>query len=500
MKKFFKKIKLFFVNLFSKIKNLFKNISIEKPTDESDNTISNNPTLEPVVEWFDDKNLPIDPKNIKLGEIGGYIIYDKTKGAVVDDEFINNLQELGINILYFNTPRNKSIIETYLSYEEWLEIFNKFTDTGIKLMLYIYEALEKKDSEGNIIYKKWTDTQIKKISNHPAFYGWIAEDEVGYTQFKQSKAWITTFHSQTWKDGSKKWPNMSICFFPKTPRLIDAGAIGGDYERYLEIYSNSADVFFADMYPIISSKTNEDYYNITEDGISVYSNTDGGKYWYDYLKSHLAFTNNHPESTHRLYLHTCKHVAKETNTGRLYVARYKPTEVALKVQSYANLMTGSNGLMLFVLSDIPGNEENAGFMDAAFNAEFKPNEYTYNLMKNFYTSKKFQNYKNMMVNLYPDNIEVYDENNATSYEFISQVSQDAEILIGSAHNNEANYYTILNTSLTESISITINDGLLYMDLANNKVKKTKVEEPYTIEPSDIIVVKKNITITENDNI
>ena len=139
-------------------------------------------------------------------------------------------------------------------------------------------------------------------------------------------------------------------------------------------------------------------------------------------------------------------------------------------------------------------------MDAAFNVEFKPNEYTYNLMKNFYTSKKFQNYKNMMVNLYPDNIEVYDANNATSYEFISQVSQDAEILISSAHNNDAHYYTILNTSLTESISITINDGLLYMDLANNKVKKTKVEEPYTIEPGDIIVVKENITIIENDNI
>ena len=150
-------------------------------------------------------------------------------------------------------------------------------------MLYIYESLEKKDSEGNVIYKKWTDTQIKKISNHPAFYGWIAEDEVGYTQFKQSKAWITTFHSQTWKDGSKKWPNMSICFFPKTPRLINEGAIGGDYERYLETYSNSADVFFADMYPIISTKVNKNYYNITEDGISVYSKTEGGKNWYDYF-------------------------------------------------------------------------------------------------------------------------------------------------------------------------------------------------------------------------
>ena len=493
MKKIFKKIKSFLANLFNKIKNLFKNISVEEPIDEpntgnnTDNTDSNNITPKPVDEWLDDENFPIDTNNIILGEIGGYVIYNKTKGAVVDNEFINNLQELGINILYFNTPRNKSIIETYLSYEEWLEIFNKFTDTGIKLMLYIYESLEKKDSEGNVIYKKWTDTQIKKISNHPAFYGWIAEDEVGYTQFTQTKAWITKFHSQTWKDGSKKWPNMSICFFPKTPRLINEGAIGGDYERYLETYSNSADVFFADMYPIVSTKKNKDYYNITENGVSVYSNTDGGKYWYDYLKSHLAFTVNHPESTHRLYLHTCKHVAKEVNTDRLYVAKYRPTEVELKVQSYANLMAGSNGLMLFVLSDIPGNEENAGFMDAAFNAEFKPNEYTYNLIKNFYTNKKFQNYKNMMVNLYPNDI-------------ISQVSQGAEILIGSAYNNDAHYYTILNISLTDSISITINDGLLYMDLVNNKVKKTKKEEPYTIEPGDIIVVKENIIIAENDSI
>ena len=127
MKKILKKIKSFFINLFNKIKNLFKNISIEEAIDEPDN-----PTPEPVDEWLDDENFPIDTNNIKLGEIGGYVIYNKTKGAVVDDEFINNLQELGINILYFNTPRNKSIIETYLSYEEWLEIFNKFTDTGIK--------------------------------------------------------------------------------------------------------------------------------------------------------------------------------------------------------------------------------------------------------------------------------------------------------------------------------------------------------------------------------
>lgn len=499
MKKIFKKIKLFFINLFNKIKNLFKNISIETTIEEPNNPIAESET--PINEWLNDENLPIDPENIKLGEIGGYIIYDKTKGVVVDDEFINNLQELGINILYFNTPRDKSNIETYLSYEEWLEIFNKFTDTGIKLMLYIYETLEKKDSEGNIIYKKWTDTQIKKISNHQAFYGWIAEDEVGYTQFTQTKAWITKFHSQTWKDGTRKWPIMSICFFPKTPRLINEGAIGGDYDRYLETYSNSADVFFADMYPIQSTKVNKNYYNITEDGISVYSKTEGGKNWYDYLKSHLIFTNNHPESTHRLYLHACKHIAKETNTDRLYVAKYRPTESSLKVQSYANLMAGSNGLMLFVLCDIPTGE-NIGFYDAAFNTELKPNEYTYNLMKSVYTSKKFQNYKNIMVNLYPDDIVSYntEEDDIIPYDFISQVSRGAEILIGSAHNNDANYYTILNTSLTESISITINDGLLYMDLTNNKVKKTKNDEQYTIEPCEIIVVKKNIIITENDSI
>ena len=492
MKKFFKKVKLFFTNVITTIKSLFVCDKNETPVNPGSGT-----TVVDVIKEEEDVNEPFDKDNIKNGEIGAYIIFDKSKGAVVTDGFIDNLKKLGIDILYFNTPRNKSIPETFLSYGDWFATFEKFKDSGIKLMLYIYETMDKRDADGNLIHKAWTSAEIKSISTHPSFYGWIAEDEVGYTQFNQSLAWITRYHKRIWSDSTRMYPNMSITFFPKTPRLINQGAIGGDYDRYLETYANSADIFFADMYPTVSFKGDSQYYNISEDGKTVYSSTEGGVNWHSYLQSHINFTNNHPESVHRLYMHVCKHVAKEANTDKLYVARYKPTEETLKVQSYANLMAGSNGLMLFVLVDIPENVEYKGFTEAAFSVDLNPNEYTYNLMSEFYNSEKFKNFKKIMTNLHVDDILYYNSNNVFSNEdneFINGMDESSMVYVGYAHNQTTNYCTILNLSLTDATSVTIKNGNYIMDVENGTRKEANDKETHVLNPGEILMIKREIQV------
>lgn len=489
---FFKKVKVFFTKLGAKLKLLFKSISNLKPVNSDDGDDDVKPIS--AETSYPDDNKPFDENNIKNGEVGGYIIYNKTKGAVIDEDFINNLKSLGIDIVYFNTPRDKKNIETFLSYDEFFEIFEKFKGSGIKLMIYIYETLEKTDSEGNVIHKAWNAQQIKSISNHPAFYAWVAEDECGYSQFNQSKAWITRYHKRIWSDGSRMYPNMSICFFPFSPRLLGQGAIGDDYDAYLELYSKSADVFLADMYPTTAYKGDKQYYNVSEEGVTVYAKTDGGENWYNYLKSQLRFTLNHPESTHRLYMHTCKHVAKEANTNKLYVERYAPTEETIRVQSYANLMAGSNGLMLFVLCDIPKDEEYLGFTSSAFSVDLKPNDKTYNLMKSFYTSDKFKNFKSIITNLQLESIdclhggEVTDEN---VKDFVNFISDDGEVLVSRGHNNEFDYCTVLNTSLTLPVNIMVNDNTYIMNIANNTITKQDVNGLYEIKPTEILMIKKS---------
>ena len=489
----FKRIKKTFSELFTKFKTF---LSIGNKVNTTDTVVTVKPTTTELKTK--DINEPYDKENIKNGEIGAYIIFDKSKGAVITDDFIKNLKEFGVNIVYFNTPRNKSVPETYLSYDEWLNIFEQFKSSGIKLMLYIYEAMDKKDAKGNVIYKSWTEKQIKSISNHESFYGWIAEDEVGYTQFKLSKAWITKFHSQKFKDGTRKWPNMSICFFPKSPRLINQGAIGGDYDRYLETYANSADIFFADMYPTSSVCTSKEVYDISGNGKTVYSDTEGGKNWCSYLQSQMMFANNHPESVHRLYMHVCKHVTKDDN-GKLFVARYKPTEITVKIQSYANLMAGSNGLMLFVVVDVPGSEEYAGFTEAAFSADLKPNKYTYNLLKDFYNSAKFKNFKKIMVNLHPDKITYYNRENVfnegKTNEFIEDFENGSEVFVSYAHNKNTKYCIILNASLENKTSVKIKKGNYLLDLEKETKRETEIEK-LIIVPGEIIVIKKPASLFE----
>lgn len=492
MKKFFKKVKSFFANVITTIKSLFTCDENEPPVNTGSGT-----TIVDVTEEEEDFNEPFDKDNIKNGEIGAYIIFDKSKGAVVTNEFIDNLKKLGIDILYFNTPRNKSIPETFLTYEEWFEIFEKFKDSGIKLMPYIYETMSKKGSDGNLIHPAWTNEQIRSISEHQAFYGWVAEDEVTYNQFDQNLAWITRYHNRVYSDKTRMWPNMSITFLPKSKKLINQPSIGGDYDNYLETYAKSADIFFADMYPTASYKGDKQYYNVAEDGKTVYSSTEGGENWHSYLQSHINFTNNHPESVHRLYLHVCKHVAKEANTDKLYVARYKPTEETLKVQSYANLMAGSNGLMLFVIVDIPENVEYKGFTEAAFSVDLKPNEYTYNLMSGFYNSEKFKNFKKIMTNLHVDDILYYNSDNLfndENNEFINSMDENSMVYVGYAHNQTTNYCTILNLSLTDATSVTIKNGNYIMDVENGTRKKSDEKETHILNPGEILMIKREIQL------
>ena len=344
-------------------------------------------------------------------------------------------------------------------------IFEKFRDSGIKLMIYIYETLAKKDSDGNIIYNKWTDKQIKSISNHPAFYGWIAEDEVSYAKFKTSLAWINTFHNQK-LNGERKWPNMSITFLPKL-KSLKADAIGETYDDYLELWSKSADIVFADQYPIISSKVDGAQYNVDADGTDAYSSTSGKENWYNYLAAHLNFTNNHPELVHRLYMHTCKEVSKD-DKGKSYIQYPKPTELATRIQAYANLMAGSNGLMLFVLGDI-GEK----FTEAAFNKELLPNDDTFNVLSNVFNNKIFKNFKELIVNLKIDRFMEYDEN----------------LLTAIAHNDKYFYHIFLNISLDSIDIVNVPEGCKVLDLENSTVYTYPYNISIHIEPGNIACIK-----------
>lgn len=468
MKNFFKKIKNFFINIVLYIKSLFCKASV--PNDE----VSSNDKqeqinidskeeeiIEPIVTEHDSINNPIDPDNIKNGEIGGYMMYNK-ETAEITTEFINNLKELGINILYINTPRGKN---TTLSFNEWLDLFDKFKDSGIKIMLYIYEAVSMKP--------KWSNSEIKEISTHPSFYGWIGEDEVSYSSHNGGNAWITRFHNETWPDGSRKWPNIAACYYPKLNSL-NSNIIGETYSDYLKLWSDSIDIAHADMYPFVSDRTNSDYKNIENDVPPMYSSSEGGYNWFDYLKEHLKFTTEFPNLIHRLYIHSCKHVAKSTN-GELYIARPKPSDVTIKIQAYANLMAGSNGLMLFVLNNILSGD--AGFSNAPFNSTLNVNVDTYNTIKNVFTSKEFINYKNIIVNL---NIIDFTYGNLD------------DILVSYAKNNEYTYITLLNTSLVKNVKFEIPSGNLLVNLNTLTEREIKESEIYTINPGEILFLKSKL--------
>jgi hypothetical protein len=468
MKNFFKKIKNFFINILLYIKSLFCKASV--PNDkvssndkqEQINIDSKEEEItEPIITEYDSINNPIDPNNIKKGEIGGYVMYNK-ETAKITTEFINNLKELGINILYINTPRGKN---TTLSFNEWLDLFDKFKDSGIKIMLYIYEAVSVKP--------KWSTSEIKKISTHPSFYGWIGEDEVSYSSHNGGNAWITRFHNETWSDGSRKWPNIAACYYPKLDNL-NSDMIGETYSDYLKLWADSIDVAHADMYPFVSDRTNDSHKNIADDGSPIYSIPEGGYNWFEYLKEHFMFAKEFPNITHRLYMHSCKHVAKDTN-GELYIARPKPTELITKIQAYANLMAGSNGLMLFVLNDILSGD--AGFSESPFSNTLNINEDTYNTIKNVFTSKEFINYKNIIVNL-------------DKFEFT--YGDLGEVIVSFAKNNEYNYITLLNTSLTKDATFEIPSGNLLINLNTLTEQEIKEHEIYTINPGEILFLKSKL--------
>ena len=432
------KIRVFFCKMWKKIKSWF---GCEKSL------------------WRPDTdNLPANPDNIKQGEIGAYVLYNKNK-ATIDKNFVYNLQELGIDIVYLNTNRKGAP----LSYDEWYSIFELFRESGIKIRLYIYEAVSLKP--------QWTIQQIKSISEHPAFDGWIAEDEVTMASYSTSNAWIKRMHSQFLSDGERKFPNMSITYLPKLSTL-KADAIGEKYADYLDTWSDAADTVFADQYPFIADKTDGAHYNIEEDGTPMHGKTAGGEKWFDYLNEHLAFTHRHPELTHRLYIQTCKHIAND-NKKQLYIAHPKPTPKTLAIQAYASLMAGSDGLMLFLLNDIH-NDNGTGFMEAAFAEDLSINEDTYNNLKALLTSKKFQNFKKLITNL---------ETN-----MLGLLGYGIK-LEAFAMNDKYYYAFILNTSLTESASYKISENDIVMDLENNKAYYPKEKEEYILSAGDVLVFK-----------
>ena len=430
--------------------------------------------VETPVEYFDSINLPVNPDDIKYGEIGGYLMYDKTK-VIIDETFVQNVKNMGLNILYINTPRKKDNPTTF---EECIEIFDKFKGTNIKIMLYIYEAVS--------MNPRWSDSQIKTISEHDSFYGWIGEDEVSYKSYNSGNAWIKRYHDMKLSDGSRKWKNIAACYYPKLSNL-NSDMIGETYYDYLKLWSSSIDVAHADMYPFVSDRTNNAHLNIESNGSPIYSIPEGGENWFDYLKEHCKFTNECPHITHRLYMNSCKHVAKD-GVGKLYIARPKPTELPIKIQAYANLMSGSNGLMLFVLNDIISNK--SGFSESPFNDKFEKNNDTYNLIKCLFNSDKFINYKNIIVNLNISDVICGCDFKNNNY-FIDK-TENENLLISTSNNTTYNYCTVLNTSLDETISIEVNANQMIVDLDNLKDKKLNTPEKINLEPGDLILIKSEI--------
>ena len=394
-------------------------------------------------EWLPDENLPANPDNIRKGEIGGYFLYDKTK-ATIDKTFVENVRAMGIDFLYFNTQRKTAP----LSYEEWYNIFELFKDSSVKIRLYCYEAVS--------LSPKWTTEQIKSINNHPAFHGWIAEDEVTYAKYDSSLAWIKKFHNQMLADGDRKFPNLSITYLPKLSSL-KADAIGENYSEYLDKWSDAADEVYADMYPIIADQSEGKHYIIEEDGVPVYSKSAGGEKWFDYLAEHLEFTKRHPELTHRLYIQTCKHISKD-NKGKQYISYPKPTLETIKIQAYASLMSGSDGLMLFLLKDC-----NNTFFEAAFDENFKPTD-TYYLLQSFLTSKKFLNFKELIGKLDIKEIDKFSDG----------------LWLGICEDKDYWYHVLFNSNLHENLSLAWSIDKI-LNLENNTAN---------LESGEILVVKR----------
>lgn len=458
MKKFFKKIKEFIIKIINYIKKIFSF------AEEDENATTNeNQSI----------NEPIDKDNIKFGEIGAYLLYNKELSSITD-EFVNAVKGLGINLLYVNTPRKKDNPTTF---EEWLDIFNKFENSGIKLMLYIYEAVS--------MTPKWTNEQIKTITNHPSFYSWVAEDEVTYKSFNTTKAWVKKFYNEKWEDGTRKWPNIAICYLPKLSRLVP-DSIGNNYSDYLNLWSQVIDVAHADMYPFISDQTNKSQYNIESDGVPVYGKNEGFGKWFDYLKEHCAFTNNKPNITHRLYIQCCKHTSKDNN-DKLYISRPKPTELTIKIQSYANLMSGSNGLMLFLINDLL-SDYGKGFTEAAFNDRLEINKDTYNILKNTFNSNVFKNYKNIIVNLKTTDVIWGDEYDLSK--FIDNKTNRNDLLISTSENNSYEYCSLLNTSLENDITIIPSDNVKIVNLDELTETSNVFGEEYILKPGNLMLIKK----------
>jgi hypothetical protein len=471
------KIKKIIVSIIGFFRNLFKkNEKVTEPVIEPTVNVEKNETInqetEPVIIEVESINNPIDQDKLKHGEIGGYLMYDKTKTEFTS-EVVQHIKDLGVNILYINTPRYKA---NPITFEEWLSIFDLFKDSGIKLLIYIYEAVS--------MTPKWTNEQIKTISNHEAFYGWIGEDEVSYKSYTYGNTWIKKFYSYKWSDGTRKWPNIAVCYYPKIETL-STDLVGENYSDYLNLWANDIDIAHADMYPFISDRTNDTHYNIDDDGKAIHSNAEGEEKWFEYLKEHCDFNKRYPNITHRLYLNTCKHVAKSND--KLYIARPKPTDLTVKIQAYANLLSGSNGLMMFVLNDITSN--NSGFSEAPFNGTLEINTSPYAIIKNVFTSNEFINYKNIIVNLKVDDV-LFGENIKTT-NFIS--NNENELLTSIAHNNEYAYCTVLNTSLEKDIEITFNNNDIFIvDLKKLTERKIDSNEKYILKPGNIIFLKRNI--------
>jgi hypothetical protein len=460
--------------LFRKNKNTFPNIETVIPVEK---------TKWETMGW---SNLPGSKKQ---DENGNTLYFYDPDATVHLSTAMSRMKECGITMLLSRIP--------YITYDEIMKILDSCLNNGIKFVIWGYELSRIYNSEKSL-------EKIESILSHKALHAIYlydeptfsnSEDRMGtffdiardYAKFSGiakkhgKKIYINLFPNHATDEqiglgempfarGTLKGFNGEKLEFSEVRKEID------NYTSYIETFMPYTDILSSDVYPVRMHDKNNYIIN-------------NQKTFYKYLAIMLEKHHEHPDKEFRLYIQTAKF---ENEYPTL-------TENSLKLQSYAHMMIGVQGLQYWSVMDSATQGVQTHF-DAPFLLDGTPNKQTFDIVSSFNNSDKFKTYTRILPNIGIDSIYYFDKKSLYGYDikcdemYEEKEEPRFEEFIKSIENPSfisfsENKCMILNLSMINKMTIKLQSDL-YVVEGSESCPTNNNDGKYTLGPGELIIVTK----------
>jgi len=420
------------------------------------------------------------------------------------------LKECGVTMLLSRIP--------HLTYSGMMTILDTCLENGVKFVAWGYELsrihnIEKSAFKRNGLSEKEAAVEagkkVEELIAHEAFHAIYLYDEPTFSLDDPMSSYFEIardhkkFNYLARKYGKKMYVNLfPICATDKqlgigtTPfargtfqslsgdkdEFSDSGKVLETYSDYINTFLPYTDILSSDFYPV-RMHDNENYLVVHP------------KLWYKHLATMLEKHKEHPEKEFRLYLQTARF-------GEEYPVL---TENSLRLQSYANMMIGVQGLQYWSMMDVSEQktgsvEINQTHFDTPFSLDGTPNETTFNIVSDLNNSEKFQTYTKILPNISIDSLYYFDKSDLYAYdtefdELYEEINEPRLAQYVKSLNNPClvsfaeNKCMILNLSMINKMTVKLQPDL-YVIEGKTSTPTNNHGGKYTIQPGDLIIVSK----------